>query len=215
MSGSMRASVESGQVCACATLGLGVARLLGHRRLGGPADRPHRFRLVDTESEPLGPIMKKTHNRVSNSRMVENAEFPSCMADLNVQQFVGQGLLAPCLGRIWSFFDRLATKSAEEERIPLNAQSNAGIYALWGRLSDGQVLGLQRAGSGWRMTTVPIPSSLIRSLRLPVAWTARAELAWIQIGPDQISRFCQGRLIPIWEAQFPVPTPSKPTVALV
>jgi len=144
--------------------------------------------------------------------MIEIDEFPGQVTGLPVRTLVGEGLLSPRLARMQAFFDRLASRSAREEAIPEDIQANAGLYALWGRTSDGEVLGLRRVGGVWRMMQVPIPSGVVRSLNLPGVLEAREELVWVEIGPDRIHLLRQGERVPIWRAEAPeAPQPAPPT----
>lgn len=135
--------------------------------------------------------------------MVEIGEFPCRVTDLPLRGLVGDGLLAPRLARMHAFFDRLANRSAREQGIPQAAQANPGLYALWGRTSDGEVLGLHRTGGVWLMTQVPVPSGLVRWLNLPGALEARDKLAWVEIGPDRIFLLRQGERVAVWRAEAP------------
>jgi hypothetical protein len=145
--------------------------------------------------------------------MIEIDEFPGQVTGLPVRALVGEGLLSPRLARMQAFFDRLASRSAREEAIPEDIQANAGLYALWGRTSDGEVLGLRRVGGVWRMMQVPIPSGVVRSLNLPGVLEAREELVWVEIGPDRIHLLRQGERVPIFQAEVPdspQPAPRTP-----
>jgi hypothetical protein len=147
--------------------------------------------------------------------MVEIDEFPGRVAGLPVRALVGEGLLSPRLARMHAFFDRLASRSLREEAIPLDVQASAGLYALWGRLSDGEVLGLHQVGGVWRMTQVPVPSGLVRRLNLPGVLEARDKLAWVEIGPNRVHLLRQGERVPVWQAEVPAvpqpaPTPRGP-----
>src|ERR1017187_4124289 len=99
--------------------------------------------------------------------MIEIDEFPGHVTGLPVRALVGEGLLSPRLARMQAFFDRLGSRSAREEAIPGGLQAHAGLDAVWGRTSDGEVLRLRRVGGVWRMMQVPIPSGVVRSLNLP------------------------------------------------
>ena len=145
--------------------------------------------------------------------MIEIDEFPGHVTGLPVRGLVSDGLLSPRLARMQAFFDRLASRSAREEAIPEDIQANAGLYALWGRTSDGEVLGLRRVGGVWRMMQVPIPSGVVRSLNLPGVLEAREELVWVEIGPDRIHLLRQGERVPIFQAEVPdspQPAPQAP-----
>ena len=148
----------------------------------------------------------------SGKVMVEIAEFPGRVTGLAVRGLMGDGLFPPRLARMHAFFDRLASRSLREEAIPQDVQARAGLCALWGRLSDGEVLGLRRVGGVWRMTQVPLPSGVIRSLNLPGTLEAREKLAWVEIGPDRIHLLRQGERVPVWRAEVPAaPQPAPPT----
>jgi len=142
--------------------------------------------------------------------MLDDCVFPGCAPGLPVRGLIGNRLLAPQLKRIEHYFDRLASKSAKEEGIFPDNPANPDLYALWGCTSDGQVLGLQRVGSCWRMTLVPIPSNLVRLLHLPGVLEAQAKLAWIQIRPNRINCVRHGQLIPVWEAENSVSLQPEP-----
>ncbi len=144
--------------------------------------------------------------------MVEIDEFPGRVTGLPVRALVGDGLFPPRLMRMHAFFDRLARRSAREQAIPQDVQASAGLCALWGRLSDGEVLGLRRVGDGWRLMQVPLPSGVVSSLDLPGVLEAREKLAWVEIGPDRIHLLRQGERVPIWRAEAPeAPQPAPPT----
>jgi len=142
--------------------------------------------------------------------MLDDCVFPGCAPGLPVRGLIGNRLLAPQLKRIEHFFDRLASRSAKEEGIFPDDPPNPDLYALWGCTSDGQVLGLQRVGSCWRMTLVPIPSNLVRLLHLPSVLGAQGKLAWIQIRPNRINCVRHGQLIPVWEAETSVSSQPEP-----
>jgi len=145
--------------------------------------------------------------------MIEIDEFPGHVTGLPVRALVGEGLLSPRLARMQAFFDRLASRSAREEAIPEDIQANAGLYALWGRTSDGEVLGLRRVGGVWRMMRVPLPSGVVRSLNLPGVLEARDHLAWVEVGTARIHLLRQGERVPIWSAEVPEspqPAPQRP-----
>lgn len=133
--------------------------------------------------------------------MIEIDEFPGHVTDLRVRGLVGEGLSPPRLARMHSFFDRLASRSLREEAIPQDLQANAGLYGLWGRTSDGEVLGLRRVGGAWRLMRVPLPSDVVRSLNLPGVLEARDQLAWVEVGPARVHLLRQGERVPIWRAE--------------
>ena len=145
--------------------------------------------------------------------MIEIDEFPGRVTGLPVRGLVGDGLFPPRLARMHSFFDRLAGRSLREQAIPQDLQANAGLYGLWGRTSDGEVLGLRRVGGVWRMMRVPLPSGVVRSLNLPGVLEARDHLAWVEVGTARIHLLRQGERVPIWSAEVPEspqPAPQRP-----
>jgi len=142
--------------------------------------------------------------------MVEIDEFPGHVTGLPVRGLVGDGLLPPRLARMQTFFERLASGSLRDQAIPKDLQANADLYGLWGRTSDGEVLGLRRVGGVWRLMRVPLPSGVVRSLNLPGVLEARDQLAWVEVGPARVHLLCQGERVPIWRAEAPDSAPSAP-----
>src|SRR5260370_15567019 len=134
--------------------------------------------------------------------MLEVGEFKGRVTGWPERGIIGDGLLSPRLARMHEFFDRLASRSAREQGIPEDVQANPGLYALWGRTTDGEVLGLHRAGGSWVVTRVPVPSDVVRSLNLPGVLEARDKLAWIEIGPNRVYLLRQAERIPIRPAQM-------------
>ena len=72
--------------------------------------------------------------------MLEVETFPGQVPGLPAQAVAAGSLLPPRLARMEMSFDRLAVRSAAEQHLP----SAPGLYALWGRMSDGAVLGLHQ-----------------------------------------------------------------------
>jgi len=142
--------------------------------------------------------------------MVEIDEFPGHVTSLPVRGLVGDGLLPLRLARMQAFFDQLASRSLREQAIPQDLQANADLYGLWGRTSDGEVLGLRRVGGVWRLMRVPLPSGVVRSLNLPCVLEARDQLAWVEVGPARVHLLRQGERVPIWRAEAPDSAPSAP-----
>lgn len=132
--------------------------------------------------------------------MFEVGEFPGHVTGLLVCGLVSDGLLTPRLALMHAFFDQLASRSAREQGIRQELQANPGLYALWGRTSEGEVLGLRQVGGRWRLTQVPVPSDLVRRLNLPALIEARDNLVWIEVGPGRVNLLRQGRRFPIWQA---------------
>ena len=130
---------------------------------------------------------------------------------------VSGGLRAPRLALMHAVFDRLANRSAREQGIQQDLQADPGLYALWGRTSQGEVLGLRRMGGGWRLTQVPVPSDLVHRLNLPALIEARDNLVWIEIGARRVNILRQGRRSLIWQAEVagsPQPQPPAPPGAM-
>ena len=133
--------------------------------------------------------------------MLEVNEFPGPVPGLPLQSLVADGALPPRLARMKMSFDRLASRSAAEQGIAI--QSAPGIYALWGRMSDGVVLGLHREDGVWRITRVPVPSGAVRLLDLPDVLEARSELLWVEIALDRVDLLRDGQHFPLWSAEAP------------
>ncbi len=145
--------------------------------------------------------------------MVEIDEFPGHVTGLPVRALVGDGLLPPRLTRMHAFFDRLASRSLREQAIPQDLQANADLCGLWGRTSDGEVLGLRRVGGVWYLMRVPLPSAVVCSLNLPGVLEARDQLAWVEVGPARVHLLRQGERVPLWRAEAPdsaQPAPQTP-----
>ncbi|MBK7091811.1 MAG: hypothetical protein IPH59_08830 [bacterium] len=133
--------------------------------------------------------------------MLEVDTFPGHVPGLPSQAVAAGDLLPPRLGRMKMSFDRLAVRSAAEQHI----QSAPGVYALWGRMSDGDVLGLHQVHDTWRMTRVPVPPEAVRLLDLPDVMEARNELFWVEIAPNQVEILRNGERFPLWQAESPLP----------
>lgn len=145
--------------------------------------------------------------------MFEVGEIPDHVTGLLHGGLVSDGLLAPRLALMHAFFDRLASRLARDQGIRQDLQPNPGLYALWGRTTEGEVLGLRQVAGGWRLTQVPVPSDLVRRLNLPALIEARDNLVWIEIGPGRVDVLRQGRRFPIWQsgaAGSPQPQPQAP-----
>lgn len=99
------------------------------------------------------------------------------------------------------YFDRLAVRSAAEQHI----QSAPGLYALWGRMSDGGVLGLHQVDGTWRLMRVPVPPGAVRLLHLPDVMEARNELFWVEIAPNQVEILRNGERFPLWQTEVSLP----------
>ena len=133
--------------------------------------------------------------------MLEVDTFPGQVPGLPSQSVAADSLLPPHLTRMKMSFDRLAVRSAAEQRI----QSAPGLYALWGRMSDGGVLGLHQVHGAWRLMRVPVPPGAIGLLDLPDVTEARNELFWVEIAPNQVEILRNGERYPLWQAESPLP----------
>lgn len=133
--------------------------------------------------------------------MLEVGTFPGQVPGLPSQAVAADSLLPPHLTRMKMYFDRLAIRSAAEQHI----QSVPGLYALWGRTSDGGVLGLHQVDGDWRLMRVPVPPGAVRSLDLPDVMEARNELFWVEIAPNQVEILRNGERFPLWQAESPLP----------
>lgn len=122
------------------------------------------------------------------------------------------GLVPPSLARMKMSFDRLAFHSAAKHRIP----SAPGVYALWGRMSDGTILGLHQFEGFWHLTRVPVPPAVVRMLDLPDVLAARNELVWVEIAPDQVEILRAGERFLLWHAEVPQPRrgPTSPDLSI-
>ncbi len=140
----------------------------------------------------------------SVSSMLEIETFPGYAPGLRLEGMVAESLLSPRLARMKMSFDRLAVRSAAEQSI----QPTPDRFALWARLSDGSVLGLQHVEGVWKLTRVPVPPAAVRLLELPDFIEARHELLWVEIGPNRVDLLRDGERSPLWQAEVPVsPTP--------
>ena len=136
--------------------------------------------------------------------MLEVETFPSSAPGLRVQALTAASLLSPRLARMRTYFDRLGTRSAAEQRI----EPSLDRFALWARLSDGSVLGLEHVEGVWQLTRVPIPFEAARLLHLPDVIEARNELVWVEIEPTRVDLLRDGERWPLWQAEAPTsPTP--------
>lgn len=133
--------------------------------------------------------------------MLEVDTFPGHVPGLPSQAVAAGNLLPPCFTRMKMYFDRLAVRSAAEQHI----QSAPGLYALWGRMSDGGVLGLHQVDGAWRLMRVPVPPGAVRLLHLPEVLEARNELFWVEIAPNQVEILRNGERFPLWQAESPLP----------
>lgn len=140
--------------------------------------------------------------------MLEIETFPGQVPGLPSRAVAAEYLLPPSLARMKMSFDRLAVRSAARQRI----QSAPDVYALWGRMSDGTVLGLHAIEGTWRLTRVPVPQAVIRLLDLPDVLEARNELVWVEIAPNQVEILRSGEHFLLWhaEAQQPARSPTPP-----
>lgn len=136
--------------------------------------------------------------------MLQVETFPSHAPSLPLHTIDADDLLSPRLARMKMSFDRLAKRLAAEQRIQLAPDH----YALWARMSDGSVLGLQNVEGVWQLTRVPIPSAAVRLLDLPDVVGARNELLWVEIAPNRVDLLRDGERWALWQAEVPTtPTP--------
>jgi hypothetical protein len=133
--------------------------------------------------------------------MLEVETFPGQVPGLPSQAVAADGLLPPRLTRMKMYFDRLGVRLAAEQHI----QSVPGLYALWGRTSDGGVLGLHQVDGDWRLMRAPVPPGAVRLLDLPDVMEARNELFWVEIAPNQVEILRDGERFPLWQAEAPLP----------
>ena len=131
--------------------------------------------------------------------MLEVETFPGQVPGLPAQAVAAGSLLSPRLARMEMSFDRLAVRSAAEQHIP----SAPGLYALWGRMSDGAVLGLHQVDGAWRLMRVPVPPGAIRLLDLPDVLEARAQLVWVEIAANRIDILRDGKRFAVWNGETP------------
>ena len=135
--------------------------------------------------------------------MVAVGECPGHVTGLPLRGLVSDGLLSPRLEQMQTCFDRLASRSAREQGIPQALQANPGLFALWGRMGGGEVLGLHRVGGVWLMTQVPVPTRFVHRLNLPSVLEARDKLAWVLIELDRIHLIRNGERVPSWPVDAP------------
>lgn len=133
--------------------------------------------------------------------MLEVGTFPGQVPGLPSQAVAADSLLPPRLARMKMYFDRLAIRLVAEQHV----QSVPGLYALWGRMSDGGVLGLHQMDGAWRLMRVPVPPGAVRLLDLPDVTEARNELFWVEIAPNQVEILRNGERFPLWQAESPLP----------
>lgn len=133
--------------------------------------------------------------------MLEVETFPGLVPGLPSQAVAAGSLLPPRFTRMKMSFDRLAVRSAAEQHIQLDPR----LYALWGRMSDGGVLGLHQVDDAWRLMRVPVPPGAVRLLDLPDVMEARNELFWVEITPNQVEILRNGERFPLWQAESPLP----------
>lgn len=140
----------------------------------------------------------------SADAMLEIVTFPGAVPDFPLQAVVADSLLPPRLARMKMYFDRLGTRSAAEQRM----EPSPDRFALWARLSDGNVLGLQHLEGVWQLTRVPVPSEAARLLHLPDVVEARNELVWVELAPTRVDLIRNGERLPLWQTDVPtMPTP--------
>jgi hypothetical protein len=137
--------------------------------------------------------------------MLEVDAFPGHVPGLSSQALAADSLLPPSLARMKMSFDRLAVRSASEQRI----QSTPGLYGLWGRMSDGSVLGVHQVDGVWRLMRVPVPPIAVRLLDLPDVLKARIELLWVEIAPNRVELLRNGKRFPLWNGETPAPLPGR------
>jgi hypothetical protein len=129
--------------------------------------------------------------------MLEVETFLSCAPGLRLQGITAQSLLPPRLTRMKMSLDRFAARSAAEQGV----QPSPDCFALWARMSDGGVLGLQHVEGFWQLTRVPIPATAARLLDLPDVIEARSELLWVEIAPNRVDILRNGERWPLWQAE--------------
>lgn len=138
--------------------------------------------------------------------MLKIDSMPGCVPGLPSQVMDADDLLPPRLARMRLSFGRLAARAATEQGVP----AVPNVYAVWGRLSDGSVLGLQLYDGTWQLTRVPLPPAAARLLKLPDVLAARNQLLWIEFAYHRIDLFQGGNWVPLWRAEQPaVRTPSE------
>lgn len=137
--------------------------------------------------------------------MLEIETFPGYAPGLRLQGMVAESLLSPRLTRMKMSFDRLAARSAAEQGI----EPSPDCFALWARLTDGSVLGLQRVEGVWELTRVPVPAAAVRLLDLPDVTKARYELLWVEIAPNRVDLLRNGECQPLWQAELAPPISSE------
>lgn len=142
----------------------------------------------------------------SVSSMLEIETFPGYAPGLRLQGLAAENVLSPRLTRMKMSFDRLAARSAAEQSI----QPSPDRFALWARMSDGSVLGLQHVGGVWQLTRVPVPAAAVRLLDLPDVIKARNGLLWVEIAPHRVDLLRDGERWPLWKAEVASPTPPAP-----
>jgi len=144
--------------------------------------------------------------------MLEVETFPGQVPGLPSQAVAADSLIPPGLTRMKMSFDRLAVHSAARQRIP----SAPGLYALWGRMSDGSILGLHQVKRTWHLARVPVPPAVVRLLDLPHVLEARNELLWVEIGPNHLEILRNGERFPLWHAEAPLPAcgPKSPDLSI-
>lgn len=136
--------------------------------------------------------------------MLQVETFPSYAPNLPLRAVDADNVLSPRLARMRMFFDRLAARSAAEQSV----QPSPDRFALWARMSDGSVLGLQHVEGVWQLTRVPLPAAAVRLLDLPDVIKARNELLWVEIAPNRVDLLRDGERSPLWQADVPIsPTP--------
>ncbi|ODU25271.1 MAG: hypothetical protein ABS95_00680 [Verrucomicrobia bacterium SCN 57-15] len=139
----------------------------------------------------------------SANAMLEVETFPGYAPALPVQGMAAASLLSSRLARMKMSFDRLAARSAAEQSI----QPSPDRFALWARMGDGSVLGLQHVEGVWQLTRVPVPPVAMRLLDLPDVIEARNELLWVEIAPNRVDLLRDGERWPLWQAEVASPTP--------
>lgn len=135
--------------------------------------------------------------------MLEVEMFPSHAPDLRSQGLAADSLLFPRLARMRMSFDRLAARAAFEQSI----QPSPDRFALWARMSDGSVLGLQNVEGVWQLTRVPVPAAAVRLLDLPDVIEASNDLLWVELSPNRVDLLRNGERRPLWQAEVASPTP--------
>jgi len=141
--------------------------------------------------------------------MLEVETFPSYAPSLRSQGMAADSLLLPRLDRMRMSLDRLAAHSAVEHSI----QPSPDRFALWARMSDGSVLGLQHVEGVWQLTRVPVPAAAVRLLDLPDVIEARNELLWVELAPNRVDLLRDGERWPLWQAEAPTPALPLPDLS--